>query len=94
MVAGCSLSPAIAAAAALLEGSAAAEADGSPRSGAGGLQGGGCLALVTFQFLHRAEWLQPGARLVLRDRGDNCTAGAGIVRAVQYGVPPHPVDDV
>ena len=40
------------------------------------------MAAVTLRFQHRAEWLRPGARLILRDRADGCIAGAGIVRAV------------
>jgi len=92
LVAGCSLSPAIAAAAALLEGSPPAtpsETDSpsapggaSPRGGARNRAGGACVAAVTLRFQHRAEWLRPGARLILRDRADGCIAGAGIVRSV------------
>jgi len=51
---------------------------------AGGEGGGdlGCVARVVFEFCHRPEWLQAGARLVVRDRADGCTAGAGVVRAL------------
>ena len=42
-----------------------------------------CIAVVTFRFTHRPEWLQEGARMVVRDRTDGCTAGAGVVRALQ-----------
>lgn len=67
---------------------------GTPASGApwapgrgepaGGEGGGdlGCVARVVFEFCHRPEWLQAGARLVVRDRADGCTAGAGVVRAL------------
>ncbi len=42
----------------------------------------GCATAVTLQFVSRPEWLQQGARLILRDRGDGCAAGAGIVRSL------------
>ena len=78
MVAGCSMSPAIAAAAALLEGSEPPEPDSPPGAGVMDLGGGGggCIVAVTFQFVHRAEWLQAGARLILRDRAGGCTASS------------------
>lgn len=85
-VAGCSMSPAIAAAAALLEDPATSEPDSPSEAGSTALSGGGCIVMVTFQFLHRAEWLQAGARLILRDRGGSCIAGAGVVRAVLYEI--------
>lgn len=83
--AGSSLASAIAAAAALLgEG---CNGDGMPPAtqGAGSV---GCATAVTLQFVSRPEWLQQGARLILRDRGDGCAAGAGIVRALHWGVAP------
>ncbi len=48
----------------------------------------GCATAVTLQFVSRPEWLQQGARLILRDRGDGCAAGAGIVRRLHWGVIP------
>ena len=92
-MAGRSLSPAIAAAAALLEGSPpvtpsdaelpSAPGGASPRGSARNRAGSACVAAVTLRFQHRAEWLRPGARLILRDRADGCIAGAGIVRCVR-----------
>ena len=85
MVAGCDMGAAIAAAAALLELSPTSEPDSPPSAGSPSFtgRGTGCVVLATFQFVHRAEWLQPGARLILRDRGGGCIAGAGVVRAVE-----------
>ena len=85
LLAGSSLASAAAAAAALL--------------GDGGQGGGilsspcasgsaGCATAVTLQFVNRPEWLQAGARLILRDQGDGCAAGAGIVRELHWGVMP------
>ena len=42
----------------------------------------GCMARVVLEFCHRPEWLQAGARLVVRDRADSCTAGAGIIKSL------------
>jgi hypothetical protein len=42
----------------------------------------GCVARVTFEFCHRPEWLQEGARLIVHDRTDNCMSGAGIVERI------------
>lgn len=85
-MAGCSMAPAIAAAAALLEGPQDSEPESPPGGASNALSGGGCISMVTFQFVHRAEWLQAGARLILRDRGGSCIAGAGVVRAVMHDV--------
>ena len=84
MVAGCNMGAAIAAAAALLEGSDSSDPDSPPSEGASPLGGSstGCVVMATFQFVHRAEWLQAGARLILRDRGGGCIAGAGVVHTV------------
>jgi hypothetical protein len=40
----------------------------------------GCCARVVLEFCQRPEWLRPGAALIVRDRGDNCVSGAGVVR--------------
>lgn len=42
----------------------------------------GCLAAVTFRFMHNPEWLVEGARLIIRDRTTGRTSGAGYVTAV------------
>ena len=39
----------------------------------------GTLARVTFRFQQRPEWLLAGSRLIVRDRTDGCTAGAGVI---------------
>ena len=39
----------------------------------------GTLARVTFRFQQRPEWLLAGSRLIVRDRTDGCTAGAGLI---------------
>ena len=82
---GSSLASAVAAAAALL-------GDGGQGNGvlsSPGASGSiGCATAVTLQFVNRPEWLQAGARLILRDQGDGCAAGAGIVRKLYWGVVP------
>ena len=50
------------------------------REGGGGDLG--CMARVVLEFCHRPEWLQAGARLVVRDRADGCTAGAGVIKSL------------
>lgn len=83
--AGSSLASAVAAAAALLGDDG--HGDGALTSPhAGGSVG--CATAVTLLFVKRPEWLQRGARLILRDRGDGCAAGAGIVRELHWGVMP------
>lgn len=72
---GCNLAPAIAAAASLLVHSSVCE-DALSQTG------GACVAIITFCFTHQPEWLLEGSRLVVRDRTESCTAGAGIVRCV------------
>ncbi|KAL0041973.1 hypothetical protein WJX79_010692 [Trebouxia sp. C0005] len=42
--------------------------------------GVGTLTRVMFKFQHRPEWLMEGSRVILRDRTDGCTAGAGVIR--------------
>lgn len=42
----------------------------------------GCVAAVTFTFMHQPEWLVEGARLIVRDRTTSRTAAAGYVMAV------------
>lgn len=42
----------------------------------------GCIALVTFRFMHRPEWLKAGARLIVRDQTESALAGAGLVQAI------------
>lgn len=49
--------------------------------GAGDL---GCTARVVFEFCHRPEWLQAGARLIVRDSADGCTAGAGVIKSLTW----------
>ena len=53
------------------------------REGGGGDLG--CTARVVLEFCHRPEWLQAGARLVVRDRADGCTAGAGVIKGLVGG---------
>lgn len=53
------------------------------REGGGGDLG--CTARVVLEFCHRPEWLQAGARLVVRDRADGCTAGAGVIKGLAGG---------
>jgi hypothetical protein len=88
--AGSSLASAVAAAAALL-------GDGGQGSGVvsppGASGGPGCATAVTLQFVNRPEWLQAGARLILRDQGNGCAAGAGIIRKLHWGVVPPPARD-
>jgi hypothetical protein len=66
------MAPAMAAAAALLGAPCEADVDG------GGAPLTAC-ARVTLRFVHHPEWLQERAPLLLRDRGDCCVAGAGVV---------------
>ena len=84
-LAGNSLASAAAAAAALL-------GDGGHGSGilssTGASGNSGCATAVTLQFVNRPEWLQAGARLILRDQGDGCAAGAGIVHSLHWSVVP------
>lgn len=83
--AGSSLASAVAAAAALLGDGGHGSGVLSPAGASGGV---GCATAVTLQFVNRPEWLQAGARLILRDQGDGCAAGAGIVRTLHWGVVP------
>ncbi|PRW57468.1 Two-component response regulator ARR14 isoform 1 [Chlorella sorokiniana] len=41
----------------------------------------GCLAAVTFTFMHQPEWLVEGARMIARDRSTGRVAAAGYVSA-------------
>lgn len=61
----------IATAAALLRGARGAGSAGAP--------GGGDAATARFRFVHRPEWLRPGARVILRDRSDGHVAAAGCI---------------
>lgn len=45
----------------------------------------GSVVEVRFQFLHRPEWLQAGARLLVRERSCSRVAAAGYVRCVHVG---------
>jgi hypothetical protein len=85
VAAGSSLASAVAAAAALL-------GDSSQENGVLPLHCAsdsvGCATAVTLQFVNRPEWLQAGGRLILRDQGDGCAAGAGIVRQLHWGATP------
>jgi hypothetical protein len=71
---------AVAAAAALLQ---------APPGGAAGLAPEGPgeraapgVATVRFRFVHRPEWLQAGARVILRGRSDGHVAAAGCITAL------------
>ena len=44
-----------------------------------------CEAVVRLRFVHHPEWLQRGARLVLRARADGRTAGIGVVCVLRSG---------
>ncbi len=44
----------------------------------------GTLTRVVFKFQHRPEWLMEGSRIILRDRTDGCTAGAGVIRKLVH----------
>ncbi|KAL4451725.1 hypothetical protein ABPG75_007387 [Micractinium tetrahymenae] len=44
-----------------------------------GWQDIGCVAAVTFRWMHNPEWLVEGARLIVRDRTTGRTSGAGYV---------------
>ena len=44
---------------------------------------GSCVAVVVFRFTHQPEWLQRGAKFVVRDSTESSTAGAGVVRSLQ-----------
>lgn len=62
----------------------ASEAFGGDK-GAEGLEADcGCMVLATFRFSFRPEWLQPGARLIVRDRNSGHVSGAGCVQRVVY----------
>jgi hypothetical protein len=41
------------------------------------------VAAVVFRFAHQPEWLQEGAKFVVRDSTESSTAGAGVVRSLQ-----------
>ncbi|KAK9815416.1 hypothetical protein WJX72_003287 [[Myrmecia] bisecta] len=87
LVAGCSMASAIAAAATLM--SPGHAGGGSPRAVHAEEHERhavrpGCIAHVVLQFVHRPEWLQEGSRIIVRDRADGGTAGAGIVRALHW----------
>eukprot|EP00879_Flechtneria_rotunda_P009954 GHRR01010410.1.p1 GENE.GHRR01010410.1~~GHRR01010410.1.p1 ORF type:complete len:1136 (+),score=513.58 GHRR01010410.1:867-4274(+) len=78
----CGLSASIQAAAALLQGPQW-EGDSGGSSSSGGrarhVVDLGTVVQVRFRFTHRPEWLQIGARLIVRDRGDGHVAAAGFV---------------
>ena len=44
-----------------------------------------CVAVVSFRFTHQPEWMQEGARFVVRDCTESCTAGAGVIRRLLPG---------
>ncbi|KAK9865507.1 hypothetical protein WJX84_004097 [Apatococcus fuscideae] len=63
----------------------------SPQEGRAGEEEGsksahdiGCIARVTLRFLHHPEWLQEDARIIVRDRTDGCTSGAGILEHISW----------
>ena len=80
MFVGSSLASAVAAAAAMLDREGSGPTDDAGRAG--------CATAVTLRFVHRPEWLQQGARLILRSCGDGCAAGAGIVQELHWDVTP------
>jgi len=45
--------------------------------------GESCVAVVVFRFTNQPEWLQEGAKFVVRDSMESSTAGAGVVRNLQ-----------
>lgn len=51
----------------------------------------GTIARIVFKFQHRPEWLMEGSRIIVRDRTDGCTAGAGVIRKLWYS--PRPVEN-
>ncbi|KAK9803002.1 hypothetical protein WJX73_009078 [Symbiochloris irregularis] len=67
------IGPALAAAAAIL---------GCPDKLGARTGGPGCIASVTFRFVHRPEWLRTDACLLVRDRSDGCIAGAGFISSI------------
>lgn len=89
VVSGCDMTSAVAAAKALRgsSGSAARQSSaGSLHDKEGNAQHDadddtdfGTLVRVTFRFQQRPEWLLAGSRLIVRDRTDGCTAGAGVI---------------
>ena len=90
-VEGCNLASAIAAAAVMQDYTASASMLSHAQSGSNGSMGDdlsmsgsssavGTCTRVVFKFEHRPEWLMEGARIILRDRTDGCTAGAGVIR--------------
>jgi hypothetical protein len=42
----------------------------------------GTVVAVRFRFTHRPEWMQVGARMIVRDRSDGHVAAAGFVAAL------------
>lgn len=54
-------------------------AEGVRRSRAGNSSDLGSVVSVRFRFTHRPEWMQVGARLIVRDRSDGHVAAAGFV---------------
>lgn len=57
---------------------------GDEVSMSGSNSGVGNLTRVVFKFQHRPEWLMEGSRIILRDRTDGCTAGAGVIRKLVH----------
>jgi hypothetical protein len=45
----------------------------------------GTVVQARFRFVHRAEWLREGSRLIVRDRADGHVAAAGLVRRAVFG---------
>ncbi len=97
IVEGCNMASAIAAAAVMQEyrsGTSALSksvcslvADGSFGDDvlmSGNISAVGTLTRVVFKFQHRPEWLMEGSRIIVRDRTDGCTAGAGVIRKLFY----------
>lgn len=97
VVDGCNMAPAIAAAAAMQcytsEASCSkAECDldgsGDVLNPADYGSDVGTLARVVFRFQHRPEWLMQGSRVIMRDRTDGCTAGAGVIQLLHTSRDP------
>ena len=97
LIDGCQLSSAIAAAAAMqcytseahlskAESSTHLSSDGSGDDAhlTGRHSDVGTIAHVVLKFQHRPEWLMKGSRVIMRDRTDGCTAGAGVIRTVYH----------
>lgn len=99
IVEGCNLASAIAAAVVMQDYTTGSSVLGSAPSGSNMIADGfmgdeasisgsnsavGTLTRVVFKFQHRPEWLMEGSRIILRDRTDGCTAGAGVIRKLVH----------